>query len=80
MESTVTTTLDDFVDLTELLPSVQQTFPTKDSLSWFIRRHRETLVAAGALIVITGRLRFHRQRFKEVAVDIGRNLAMGGAA
>ncbi len=73
-------TLDDFVDLHELLPAVQQTFPTKDSLNWFIRCHRETLVAAGALIVITGRLRFHRQRFKEVAVDIGRTLAIGRAA
>lgn len=80
MQPTASPTLDDFVDMQDLLPSVEQTFPTKDSLGWFIRRHRDTLVEAGALIVITGRLRFHPQRFKEVAVEIGRQLAMVRAA
>jgi len=75
MESTASPSLDDFVDLQDLLPTVERTFPTKDSLSWFVRRHRAALVESGALIVITGRLRFHRQRFKEAAVEIGRGLA-----
>jgi len=73
-------TLDDFVDLRELLPRVEQTFPTEQSAKWFIRQHRHELVEAGALIVLTGRLRFNPQRFKEAAVNIGRNLAKGRVA
>ncbi len=78
MQNTTTThpnTLDDYVDFRELLPQVAQTFPTEQSLKWFIRQHRNELVKAAALIVLTGRLRFHPQRFKEAAVVIGSNLA-----
>ena len=80
MQNSTPNTLDDFVDLRELLPRVEQTFPTEQSAKWFVRQHRDELVEAGALIVLTGRLRFHPQRFKEAAVTIGRNLAKGRAA
>jgi hypothetical protein len=30
-------------------------FPSRESLAWFIRRHRDDLVAAGALRIPTGR-------------------------
>jgi hypothetical protein len=72
--------LADFVDLRELLPRVKQTFPTEQSLKWFVRQHRAELAESGALIVITGRLRFHPQRFMEAGVAIGRNQAMGRTA
>lgn len=71
--------LEEFVDLNSLLPLVQHTFPTKDSIRWFVRLHKESLAKAGALISITGRLRFHPDLFQRVAVEIGR-AAAGGAA
>lgn len=67
--------LDEYVDFGTLLPTVRSTFPSKHSLNWFVRRHRDELAAAGALICITGRLRFHPTLFQRAAVDIGRGLA-----
>ncbi|MDO8313911.1 MAG: hypothetical protein Q7T00_01515 [Rugosibacter sp.] len=67
------TALDEFVDLQSLLPAVRNTFPSVDSLKWFVRQHRDELATAGALINITGRLRFHPSRFGQAAVAIGRD-------
>lgn len=79
MQNTLQCALDDFVDLRELLPRVEQTFPSEQSLKWFVRQHRNELAESGALIVLTGRLRFHPQRFKDAAVNIGGMLAKGKA-
>lgn len=69
--------LADYVDLPQLLPIVRQTFPTADSVKWFVRRHRPELVTSGAMIALTGRLLFHPKRFSEMAVEIGRAQASG---
>lgn len=63
--------LDDYVDVHELYPLVQQTFSTKDSLIWFYRGHRAALVAIGAMIKPAGRNLFHPERFKQAVVQIG---------
>jgi hypothetical protein len=65
--------LGEFVDLAGLLPLVQHTFPTADSIRWYVRIHRDRLANAGALIAITGRLRYHPERFQHVAAEIGRD-------
>lgn len=67
--------LDEYVELRTLLPVVEQTFPSEDSIRWFVRRHRDVLAASGAVIVITGRMRFHPARFKQLAVEIGQRAA-----
>jgi hypothetical protein len=67
--------LDEYVDLRSLLPTVKDKYPSADSLKWFTRQHRDELAAAGALIIITGRLLFHPSRFSQAAVAIGRNAA-----
>lgn len=67
--------LAEYVDMETLLPDVRSTFPSKDSLKWFVRQHRETLAKAGALICITGRLRFHPALFQRAAVEIGQTSA-----
>ncbi len=64
--------LDEFVDMRDLLSTVKHTFPSPDSLKWFVRQHRDELANAGALINITGRLRFHPPRFNQAAVAIAR--------
>jgi hypothetical protein len=73
--------LGDYVDLQVLhqSPGVRDTFPSSDSIKWFIRQHRAELVQRGALISLTGRLRFHPVLFQQVAVEIGRRTArLGG--
>jgi len=67
--------LAEFVDLPDLLPQVSHTFPSVESIRWFVRTHRERLARAGAMIAITGRLRFHPARFQQVAVEIGSTAA-----
>lgn len=69
--------LADYVDLPQLMQSVKHTFPTADSVKWFVRRHRVELAASGALITLTGRLLYHPARFAETAVEIGRTQAFG---
>jgi len=72
MQETQVQKLDEFVDMRTLLPIVQQTFPTESSFRWFVRAHRDELADRGALINITGRLRFHPDQFNRAAVEIGR--------
>jgi hypothetical protein len=66
--------LNEYVSTPALLASegINRHFPTKHSLEWFIRRHRDRLAACGALILVTGRLHFHPVRFEQAVVDIGR--------
>lgn len=71
--------LDEYVDMPKLLPIVEHTFPTKDSLKWWIRQNHDELAERGALIAITGRLRFHPGRFQQAAVEIGRRVAKKSA-
>ena len=65
--------LAEYVDLPGLLLTVRPTFPTLDSIRWFVRTHRETLARTGAVIVLTGRLRYHPALFAQAAVEIGRS-------
>lgn len=67
--------LDEFVESQVLLGTVKPAYPTKSSLDWFVRRHRDALAAAGAVIIIAGRMRYHPERFKKAAVEIGRKAA-----
>lgn len=70
-----TSLLDEYIDFEELYPQVQPSFPTKHSALWFLRRHRGCLVDSGALIILAGRMRFHPERFKQAAVEIGKRQA-----
>lgn len=71
--------LKEYVGTAALLATegVSRHFPTKHSLDWFIRRHRDQLAACGALIIVTGRLHFHPDRFEQAVVEIGRQAAAG---
>jgi len=71
MQHTELPPLDEYVDLKSLLDNVKQAFPTEDSVRWFVRRRRDALAESGAVIIIAGRMRFHPQRFKQAAVEIG---------
>lgn len=67
--------LDEYVELDALQKAVAPIFPTVDSLRWYLRRNRAALVERGAVIIITGRMRFHPVRFKQAAVEIGQKAA-----
>lgn len=63
--------LSDYTDAAGLLAAINA-FPTKDSLSWFVRRHRDALAKEAAVIFVTGRILYHPSRFEQVVLDIGR--------
>lgn len=75
MRNTELPPFDEYVELRDLLDSVKPAYPTEDSVRWFVRRHRDALAAAGAVIIITGRMRYHPERFKQAAVEIGQKAA-----
>ncbi len=75
MTETEVSSLDEFVDLATLQASVATTFPTVDSVRWYVRQNRAALVEQGALIIVAGRMRFNTPRFKLAAVSIGRKAA-----
>jgi len=76
MQDTKPLTLDQYVDMRAIQPDLKHSYPTLDSFRWFVRNHREELARAGALINITGRLRFHPELFQQAAIEIGRKAAL----
>jgi hypothetical protein len=46
-------------------------YPSLDAFRWFVRRHRDELVAAGALVAPTGRLLVHPEAFDRVVLSVG---------
>lgn len=67
--------LADFVDADEIREKFKNSFPAANSLTWFIRRHREELVRRGALLIVAGRFKFHPGQFEQVVLDVGQRAA-----
>lgn len=44
-------------------PAREHVFKSEQSLQWFMRRHRDALVKAGALVLLVGRWYVHPARF-----------------
>lgn len=65
--------LGDYVEILDLSrdPAISKSYPTTDSIRWFVRKHRALLVARGAMIIVAGRMRFHPDLFQEVAIEVG---------
>ncbi len=55
-------------------------FGTTDSLRWFVRKHQDELVKAGALLRLTNRWMIDPERFDDAAIRIGARLAEKVAA
>lgn len=75
MRDTELPSLDEYVDLHALLGGVKDTFPTRNSALWFVRQHRDALVASAAIIIVAGRMKFHPGRFKQTVVAVGQRAA-----
>lgn len=50
-------------------------FGTTESLRWFVRKHQDELVSAGALLRPTNRWLIDPQRFDDEVIRIGARLA-----
>lgn len=50
-------------------------FPSKTSMTWFIRRRRTGLIAAGALLMIAGRWFVHPGKFDAYVLEEGSRAA-----
>jgi len=59
----------------EYVTTYPHLFPSVPSLDWFIRLHREELIAAGALLRLRSRLMIDVARFNEVVVQVSRKAA-----
>lgn len=49
----------------------QHIFPSQSSLDWFIRKHRQGLVQAGALLFLTGRWFTDPSKFDSYLIGLG---------
>lgn len=67
--------LKEYVDLPGLMPKIEHTLPTVQSVAWYVRSHREQLAEAGALIYVAGRLRYHPELFQRYVAETGRTAA-----
>ncbi len=68
--------LAEYLDPSEVQQSLKQHYPSKQSFAWFVRRNREQLVSAGALIIIAGRMKFHPGLTERVVLDVGHRAAL----
>jgi hypothetical protein len=55
-------------------------FPTAQSVEWFVRKHRATLVEQGAISYPTGRMLIVPELFDRVVIGIGNERAKKVAA
>lgn len=51
-------------------------FPSAQSLEWFVRKNRDELVKAGALLLPTGRWMVRPEAFDQVVVRVGERRAV----
>lgn len=49
----------------------QHIFPSEGSLQWYIRRHRDALIACGALLMIAGRWQVNPEQFDTQVLSAG---------
>lgn len=55
----------------DYVSAAQNVFPSESSLKWFIRRHKQELVAAGALLIINRRSLIDPPRFDAAVIKSG---------
>ena len=55
-------------------------FPSPQSLTWFVRKHRAELIDAGALSTIAGKHRLHPEKTDAVLCEVGQQAARKVAA
>jgi hypothetical protein len=67
------------VPLTEYREQRQHLFPSNGSLEWFVRKHRATLIEAGALLMIGGRHFAHPEKFDAYIPGAGKEAAASHA-
>jgi hypothetical protein len=50
-------------------------FPSKTSMQWFVRQHKETLISTGALLMISGRWFVDPKKFDSYILSEGNRAA-----
>ena len=50
-------------------------FPSKTSMQWFVRQHKETLITVGALLMISGRWFVDPEKFDSYILAEGNRAA-----
>lgn len=63
------------VRLEEYQEARKHIFPSKGSLEWYLRQHRDELIAAGALLKIAGQWHAQLGRFDTTVLELGTRAA-----
>jgi len=66
----------EYIDPAELQQRLEHTFPTPESLRWFIRQNKAPLANAGALILVAGRHKMHPDLTERFVIENGRKAAV----
>lgn len=67
--------LDQLVRLIDYAEQRKRLFPSTNSLQWYVRNHRQALIAAGALLMHCGQWHVHIARFDAYVIEAGRAAA-----
>lgn len=66
----MSTNVADLVGLNAYRAARQHLFPSEGSLQWYLRRHRDRLIAAGALKLHAGRWLVHAPSFDAFVLEL----------
>lgn len=72
--------LRELVSLEDYQQANARVFPSIESMRWYVRQHRNGLLACGALLFIGGRNWVSPMAFDRYAVDVGQRAARLRAA
>jgi hypothetical protein len=67
--------IDRLVTLADYQESRQHIFQSRSSLDWYVRQHKDALVAGCALLMIAGQWKAHADRFDRVVMEEGAKTA-----
>lgn len=71
----VETTLNGLQTLPDYRKQREHVFRSESSIEWFVRKHRQALVDAGALVLLAGRWHAHEQKFDVYVLQAGAEAA-----
>lgn len=68
--------LAEYLDPPEVHAGLMAYYSTKHSFGWFVRRNRERLAEAGALLIVAGRMKMHPALTEQVVLEVAHRAAM----
>ena len=74
-----TETINGLVSIAEYQLSRAHLFPSKESILWFVKKHRTELIAGDALLEISRRKKIEPGHFDKFVLEVGKRAAQRAA-